>query len=55
MLPFIVHEISKVLVFKRLNYSVYELYKYEYKATDVQKVLTTDDVDSDDADTPDER
>jgi P-type Ca2+ transporter type 2C len=29
-LPFIVHEIFKVLVFKRLKYSVYDLYKYEY-------------------------
>ena len=30
-LPMIVHEIFKVLVFKRLKYNVYELYKYEYR------------------------
>lgn len=29
--PFVVHEIFKVAVFQRLNYNVYELYKYEYK------------------------
>lgn len=29
-LPFIVHEIFQVLVFKRLKYNVYELFKYEY-------------------------
>mmetsp|Transcript_8390 Transcript_8390/g.18049 ORF Transcript_8390/g.18049 Transcript_8390/m.18049 type:complete len:1011 (+) Transcript_8390:184-3216(+) len=28
--PFIVHEIAKVVFFQRFNYSVYELYKYEY-------------------------
>jgi Ca2+-transporting ATPase len=30
-LPIIVHEVFKVLVFKRLKYNVYELYKYEYR------------------------
>jgi P-type Ca2+ transporter type 2C len=30
-LPMIVHEIFKVVVFKRLKYNVYELYKYEYR------------------------
>lgn len=28
--PFIVHEIFKVVVFERLNFNVYELYKFEY-------------------------
>ena len=30
-LPMIVHEIFKVVVFKRLKYNVYELYKYNYR------------------------
>jgi len=31
ILPFVVHEIFKVLVFKRLKYNVYDLFKYEYR------------------------
>jgi Ca2+-transporting ATPase len=30
ILPFIVHEIAKVVIFQRLNFNVYELYKYKY-------------------------
>lgn len=32
VLPFVVHELAKVVIFQRLNFNVYELYKYEYKA-----------------------
>ena len=31
IVPFIVHEIFKELVFKRLKFNVYDLYKYEYR------------------------
>jgi len=30
VLPFILHEIAKVVIFEKFNFSVYELYKYEY-------------------------
>jgi Ca2+-transporting ATPase len=34
VLPFIVHEIAKVVIFQRLNFNVYEMYKYEYSPED---------------------
>ena len=34
ILPFIVHEIAKVVIFQRLNFNVYEMYKYEYSPED---------------------
>ncbi|KAL3917370.1 MAG: hypothetical protein SGILL_004745, partial [Bacillariaceae sp.] len=39
ILPFIVHEITKVTVFQRYNYNVYELYKYVYKPKDYDTIL----------------
>ena len=30
VLPFVVHEVAKVVIFQRFDYSVYNLYKYEY-------------------------
>ena len=30
ILPFVVHEVAKVVIFQRLNFNVYELYKYKY-------------------------
>jgi len=32
ILPFVVHEVAKVIIFQRLNFNVYEMYKFEYKA-----------------------
>ena len=38
-LPFIVHEIGKVLIFEANNLSVYELYKYEYEPHKEEEIL----------------
>ena len=35
--PFIVHEVAKVVFFERFNFSVYDLYKYEYSESDTSK------------------
>eukprot|EP00977_Amphora_coffeiformis_P014059 scaffold3846_cov108-Amphora_coffeaeformis.AAC.7 len=38
-LPFIIHEIGKILVFEANNLSVYELYKYEYEPHKEEEIL----------------
>ena len=41
ILPFVVHEIAKIVIFQKNNFSVYELYKYEYvpmKDTEILKM-----------------
>lgn len=42
VLPIVVHEICKVLFFQRLNFNVYELYKYEYTAPPPGRTTRTD-------------
>ena len=39
VLPFILHEIFKILIFEANNLSVYELYKYEYEAHKEDEIL----------------
>lgn len=51
VLPFIVHEIAKVVVFQRYNYSVYELYKYEYEPTEID-LKPDEDGNKENGDTP---
>jgi Ca2+-transporting ATPase len=52
--PFIVHEIAKVVIFERFNFSVYELYKYEYerppyKELNLSTASATPSLEGDDA------
>lgn len=46
ILPFVVHEIAKVVIFQRYNFSVYELYKYEYVPKDDDEVLKNAETDA---------
>ena len=51
VLPFIVHEIAKVLIFERFNFNVYELYKYEYVPQKDDELLTKIEAEKAEADT----
>jgi Ca2+-transporting ATPase len=45
VLPFVVHEIAKVIIFEKNNFSVYEIYKYEYvpmNDTEILKMAETE-------------
>jgi len=46
ILPFVVHEIAKVIIFQRFNFSVYELYKYEYVPKEEEDVLKNAETDA---------
>ena len=54
--PFIVHEIAKIVIFQQNNFSVYELYKYEYvpkKDAEILKIAETEAaIESQGEDTP---